>query len=525
MREPTQWQPLRQPLFRALWIASIASNTGTLMHDVGAGWLMASLTPDPLMVSLVQAAASLPLFLLVLPSGVVADIVDRRVYLLLAQAWMMVAAAALGVFALAGLAGPWTLLGATVMLGIGAAMAAPPSQALLPELVGREGLADAMVLTALGGNISRTIGPVAGGLLVAYFGPAWVFLLNAASTLGMLYVVYRWRPQARTSTLPSEHFLPALRAGIRYVAAAPLLRVVVLRATLFFVFASAAWALLPLIANERLHLGATGYGALMSCLGLGAVAGSLLLPSLKRRLSADVLLRSAMYVFALALLGLAWLVTPAGVAAMLALAGFAWITSLTLLSIGAQGSSAGWVKSRALAIYLIAMFGAMAGGSMLWGLVGKAIGLANGLGIASLAMAATGVLTRRLKVDAIDALDLSPLQGMPSEAHTLALDDHHERRQVMVTVEYFVDPEDAPAFADAMRALRLARRRGGALSWSVYRDTLDVRRHLEVFVLESWLDHLRQREHLNASDLDHEARARTFHRGEGPPRVTHLLGH
>ncbi|MDF3881707.1 MFS transporter, partial [Cupriavidus basilensis] len=246
------WSPLRNKVFRAIWLATLASNIGTWMHDVGAGWMMTSVSPSPLMVALVQAATTLPMFLFALPSGVLADIVDRRKYLLFAQAWMLVVAAALGLLALAGLVTPAVLLAATFLLGVGAAMNAPPFQAIVPDLVPKPELQSAVALNSLGVNISRAIGPALGGVVLTLFGPPAVFLINAVSVLGVLWVIYRWQPAQLTRRLPPEHFFPAVRAGLRYVQAAPVLQVVLVRAVAFFVFGSAGWALLPLVARKGL---------------------------------------------------------------------------------------------------------------------------------------------------------------------------------------------------------------------------------------------------------------------------------
>lgn len=525
VREKSQWSLLNNKTFRALWIASIASNIGTWMHDVGAGWMMASISPDPLMVAMVQAATSLPMFLFVLPSGVLSDIIDRRRYLLFAQCWMLTSAAMLGFLTLSGAVGPWLLLTATFMLGIGAAMAAPPFQSLLPELVGKDDLSTAVVLNALGVNISRAIGPALGGFILSLTGPAVVFMLNAVSVLGVLIVIWRWQPKPREQHLPSEHFLPAVRAGLRYVKSAPLLRTVLLRAVAFFTFASAAWSLLPLIAKNQLGLSAAGYGALLGCIGIGAISGALLLPSLRKKYSVDSLLTMASLLFATVIMGLALLHNAALIGGMLVLAGLAWITVISILSVSAQASSAGWVKSRALAVYLVAFFGAMTAGSTLWGQIAKTFDIQTALLIAGSSMAVVSFLVLRHRVSAVQSLDLSPAQMHMSDASLRQPDIAHDRGPVMISVEYLIDPADEAEFSAAIRAMRLVRQRGGALSWAVYQDSENPQRHLEVFVIESWLDHLRQHDHFSANDKAIHAQVLAFHRGEGLPKVSHLISH
>lgn len=524
-KEQSQWRLLSNPVFRALWIASIASNIGTWMHDVGAGWMMASISPDPLMVALVQAATSLPMFLFVLPSGVLSDIIDRRKYLIFAQLWMLVTASVLGALTILGIVNPWVLLISTFMLGMGAAMAAPPFQSLLPELVGKDDLSTAVVLNALGVNISRAIGPALGGFILSMSGPAVVFILNAFSVLGTLAVVWAWKPKVREQHLPSEHFLPAVRAGIRYVAAAPLLRIVILRAISFFLFASAAWSLLPLIAKNQLGLSAAGYGALLGCIGIGAISGALLLPKLRKKYSADVLLVIASLLYSFALVGLALFGNVYLIGLVLTLAGFGWISSISILSVSAQGSSAGWVKSRALAVYLVAFFGAMTLGSTLWGQISKTFGIEAALLTAAIGMAVVGIFVSRWRVGGVQDLDLSPVPMHMQDSTAPALEVQHDRGPVMITVEYLVDSADTEAFTAAIREMRHVRKRGGALSWAVYRDTHNERRHLEVFVIESWLDHLRQQDHFSANDARLHKKALAYHRGDGLPVVTHLISH
>src|SRR3984957_16597185 len=269
----SSWAPLHRRVFFALWIAALASNLGTWMQNVGAAWLMTSLSKSPLMVSLIQTASSLPIFLLALPGGALADIVDRRRLLIFSQLWMMVAAGALGILTLLGLTTEWTVLGLSFMLGIGAALNAPAWQAIIPELVPREELAEAVTLNGINFNLARAAGPALGGLVVAWFGAGANFLLNAVSFLGVMIGLYAWRRQARPGVLPAERVLSAIRVGVRYVRYAPALRAVLVRTVAFVVGASAMWAVLPLIARWRLDLRATGFGLLLAWFGFGAVIG------------------------------------------------------------------------------------------------------------------------------------------------------------------------------------------------------------------------------------------------------------
>jgi MFS family permease len=518
---PTPWSPLRVGVFRALWIATVASNVGSWMHDVGASWMMTSLSPDPLMVALVQAAGSLPMFLFALPSGVMADIVDRRKYLLFAQLWMLVAAAALGVLAIAGLVTPGVLLAATFALSIGAAMSAPPFQAIVPDLVPKAELPGAIALNSLGINISRAIGPALGGVILSLFGPPAVFLLNAVSVLGILAVLWRWKSEPVVKRLPPEHFLPAVRAGMRYVHAAPLLRAVMARAIAFFLFGSAAWALLPIIARRELGLGPGGYGGLLAAIGLGAIAGALLLPRLRTRLSADALTVAASLVFAASTLALGLLRNPLVIAGVLLFSGFAWIAVLSTLNVGAQRSSAGWVKARALATYLTVFYGAMTAGSALWGKLAAMLGTPTSLIIASIGMALASATVLRWRLDMTPDLDLS--QSAHLGEPLLADEPADDAGPVLITVEYQVPPADVPAFVREVHGLRKVRRRGGALSWGIYEDSAVQGRFIETFVVESWLEHRRQHDRFTRNDQRIKQQVDAFHVGPDRPRVAHYV--
>lgn len=517
----SSWSPLQNKLFRALWLATVASNIGTWMHDVGAGWMMTSLSSDPFMVALVQAATSLPMFLFALPSGVLADIVDRRKYLLFAQIWMLLTAAALGALAFAGAVTPEILLGATFSLGVGAAMAAPPFQAIVPELVAKEDLASAVALNSLGINISRAIGPALAGLILSFAGPAVVFMLNALSVLGVMAVLYFWKSAAKVQRLPAEHFLPAVRAGLRYVHAAPVLQVVLIRAVAFFIFGSAAWALLPLVARNELGLGAGGYGILLACIGVGAVAGAVLLPRLRKRFSTDGLAIGATLMFAVTMLALALLKDAVLLGAVLLFSGFAWIAMLSILNVGAQRRSAGWVKARALAVYLVVFFGTMAAGSAIWGQTAGKFGTPAALVIAAIGMILSCATALRWRLDLSPDLNLTPSAHLAT--HQIADEPAHDSGPVMITVEYRIAIENAAQFKLAIQAMRHVRRRGGALTWGIFEDITQPGRYMETFVVESWLEHLRQHDRFTENDKAITLHARSFHLGPDAPRAEHFI--
>lgn len=513
------WSPLRQPIFRMVWIATVASNIGTWMNDVGASWMMTTLNPDPLMIALVQAAGSLPMFLFALPSGVLADIVDRRKYMLFAQVWMLIAAAALGALALAGMVTPAVLLGAAFLLRMGAAMSAPAFQAIVPSLVPSSDLPQAVALNSLGINISRAIGPALGGLVLSFAGPSAVFLINAVSVVGVMVVLYRWKPAQAPARLPPEHFLPAIRTGIRYVHAAPVLRIVLARSVAFFLFGSAGWALLPLVARQELGAGPGGYGILLTSIGLGAVAGALLLPRIRAALGADKLVVLSSLVFALTMLALAYIRHFWLLAAILLFAGFSWIAVLSTLNVGAQRSTANWVKARALAAYLTVFYGSMTIGSAVWGQTASMLDISTTFLIAAIGMVVASAAVLRWRLETSPSLDLGPAQLASLSGNEM----EHDRGPVMISIEYDIDPADVAGFRAAIQEMRHVRRRSGALSWAVYEDMENPLRHVEVFVVESWLEHLRQHERHTVNDQMLKGRVHAFHRGASPPLVRHLI--
>jgi len=514
------WQPLRQRVFRTLWIATVVSNIGSWMNDVGVNWSMLTLSADPLSVAMVQAASSLPMFLFALPSGVMADIVDRRKYLLFSQIWVFIAAAALALLSFTGQVTPLVLLIAAFLLSTGAAMSSPPFQAIVPDLVSKAELGPAIALNSLGINISRAIGPALGGLIMIFAGPWLVFLLNAVSVLGVAWVLYRWKAEPAVQRLPPEHFFSAVRAGLRYVHAAPVLRNVLVRTVAFFVFGSAGWALLPLVARRELGLGPGGYGIMLACIGVGAICGAIMLPRLRKRFNPDRLMVLASLLFAITLLALAfvrhfWLLN-----AFEFFTGFSWIAVLSTLNLGAQRSAAKWVKARALAVYLTVFFGSMTIGSAVWGQLASHYGIPVSLGVAALGMvlACATVFRWRLDLDPDLNLDLSS-----SNQPVPALEIHHDRGPVMVTCEYLIREDDAHGFTLCMQDMRRVRKRGGAINWSVYEDILQPGIFVETFIVGSWMEHLRQQDRYTMNDQKIQNRVYQFHQGETLPEVRYLV--
>ena len=515
------WAPLRGPLFRAFWLASLISNVGTWMHDVSAGWMMTQLAPSPLMVALMQTATSLPFFLLALPAGALGDVVDRRRVLLVTQTWMLASAAVLGVLTLTGRTTPWILLGLSFSLGLGAAMNGPTLQALTPELVPRAHLAAAVALGGVAVNVARAIGPALGGLLVAAVGTGTVFLLNAISFLAVLGVIARWRRAVVESALPPEHMGDAMQAGARYVRHATEFRAVLMRAAIFVLPASALWALLPLVARLGLGLTALGYGLLLGCLGAGAITSAALLPRIRARVAIDRLIAVGSLVFAGATLLLAILPPPLVAAAGMFVGGMAWMSVMSTISVSSQTAVPAWVRARALAMAMLVIQGGLAGGSLVWGTVATHVGMPAALATAAVLMIAGLRLAARYRLAGTDDLDLTPTRHWA--APIVAGDVAHDRGPVLIVVEYHIDPANAAAFTRAIRSLGRVRRRDGAARWGIFYDAANPSRYIETFLVPSWIEHLRQHERVTAADRELEQVAHSFHLGDGPPHVTHYL--
>ena len=515
------WQPLRIPRFRSLWLAQLGSNVGTWMQNVGAVWLMITLTSSPALVALVQTAAALPVFLLGLPGGALADILDRRRLLMATQAWMFACAAALGVLTVVDVTTPAILLGLTFGLGAGVALSMPAWQAIQPELVPRPQFPQAVALGGVAINLGRAIGPAAGGAVIAAGGPEWAFLLNAAGFLGVTFAVLRWRRKAEPSTLPAERLLGAMRAGIRYARYAPSLRAVLARAALFIVPASALTALLPVVAADELELGARGYGVLQGAFGFGAIVAASALPRLRRRAALDVLVALASAVFAAVSLAVGYVDDAVAVGAVLVVGGLAWLLVLSSLNVSAQGSVPNWVRGRGLALYVLLFMGGTAAGSALWGAIAETVSTSVALAAAAGLLAAGIVLTPRFRLAISERLDLRTSLHWPEPAAIAA--PGGVAGPVLVTIEYRVAPERAADFAEVMRAVERMRRRTGARGWGLYRDAAGSDSFLETFVVESWQEHLRQHERVTESDRRLEERRDAFVAAGTKPVVRHLL--
>jgi MFS family permease len=517
------WAPLRVPLFRALFIAQFASNVGTWMQTVGAQWLMGSLSHDPLLVALVQTATSLPIFLFGFPAGAIGDVFDRRRVLLVSQTFMLLAAALLAVLTFSGNVTPWVLLGLTFAVGAGRALTAPSWQAIIPQLVGRDLIPQAATLGAASVNVARAAGPALGGALVAAAGAGWVFGINAVSFLGVLGVLVLWRRQPREKALGPEHVRSALRAGTRYVRSSPRMKAILARAGVFIVFASAMWALLPIVARSGLGLGSGGYGLLLGAVGAGAVFGTAALPRLRARWPLDRVVAGGSVVFALACAVLAWVHVVALVAVALAATGVAWIAVLSSLNATAQMVLPDWVRSRGMGIYLLVFQGGQAIGALVWGLVVKQADTRTAFTVVAAGLLAGGLVAgRRWPLRPIGSLDMRTSQHTPEPDMVIDPDPLHG--PVLVTIEYRVPEERADAFREAMQPVGRARRRSGGERWGLFQDGADPERFVEVYVVATWEEHLRQnQERVTRTDRLFEERALELIAEGTEPEVQRLL--
>lgn len=519
---PGPFAPFRHAAFAVLWTATVVSNIGTWMHDVAAGWLMTSISPSPLMVALVQTATTLPVFLFSLPAGALADIVDRRRLLIVVQSILLVLAGTLGVLVFLGAVSSAVLLGFTFAMGTCAAFVAPAWQAIVPKLVDRPALRPAVALNSAGINVSRAIGPALAGLVIAGVGIWAPFFLNTVSYVGVILALLWWRPPAAAArTLPPEHLGGALRAGLRYVRASTPMRATLARAMAFFLFASAYWALLPLIARDLLGGGPTLYGVLLGCVGIGAVSGAMLLPRLNALLGPDRLVAAGTLGTAATLVVFALVRDVYVVAAASLLAGASWIAVLSSLNVSAQTALPDWVRARGLSVFVTVFFGSMSLGSLVWGQAAAQFGMPAAL----LAAAAGAVLaipvTFRWKLGQGEGLDLAPSMHWPAPLVADAVGD--DRGPVMVTIEYRIDPARAAEFVTVMDRLSDERRRDGAYAWGLFEDAAEAGRFLEYFLVESWAEHQRQHERVTRSAADVQAAAREFHVDAAEPVVRHLV--
>ena len=519
---PGAWVPLQLPTFRIFWLASLGSNIGTWINTTTSGWLMTDLSTSPVMVSLVQVATSLPVVMFALIAGALTDTIDHRHYLIVTQIWMTLAAAVLTILTATGQLGAWSLLVLTFALGLGTAMAMPALSAAIAELVPRNLLAQAIALNSLSMNVSRSIGPAIGGLLLAQLGAWAAYCLNMISFIGMIIMLWYWRHTPDEQALPPERFLQAMRAGLRYSWMASSFRAVLVRATTFIVFASSVWALLPLIARYELAGNPGTYGLLLTSVGIGAVTAAIVLPYIRRHTNRDRLVFIATMVYTLTTLAIAIIWNEVLLYVIMAICGAAWLTVLSSLQVAAQISVPAWVRGRALSLYIMIFFAGMTVGSLLWGWVASQTSTPVALLISAGGATLATHLVRKISLGSQEGPDLTPSNHWSHPV--LAEEPDKNRGPVLVTVEYEIPLDRRVEFLHAIQSLGVIRCRDGAFGWGVFEDLARHGHYIEIFQVDSWLDHLRQHARITREDQRIQEAINRFHVGSTAPKVSHFAG-
>ncbi|UXA14542.1 MFS transporter [Mycobacterium sp. SMC-8] len=515
------WAPLRSPIFRALWIAQFVSNLGTWMQTVGAQWMLVDDPRAAVLVPLVQTATTLPVMLLALPSGVLADLVDRRRLLIATQGAMAAGVGLLATLTGAGLTTPTVLLTLLFLIGCGQALTAPAWQAIQPDLVPPHQIPAAAALGSMSMNGARAIGPAIAGALVSVAGPTIVFALNAVSFVGIVLVLVSWRRPPEQSDFPPERALAALSAGGRYIRSSPVVRRILLRTVLFIAPASAVWALLPVIARDQLGLGSAGYGVLLGALGVGAVLGAFALSRLRARFGQNVLLIVGAAGFAVATGVLALVHNVAAVVAGLVVGGAAWLLTLSTLNASMQLSLPRWVRARGLSVYQLVFMGGQAIGSLVWGVLAGATSSVTSLLVSMTLLVLCGLSLLWWPLHASTGnLDLTPSSHWPEP--TLLFEPEPLDGPVLVITSYRVAPENEEAFLAAMAVLGRSRQRTGASLWRLFRSVEQESTFVETFIVRSWGEHMHQHyTRLTAQDQLIEQNVERY--TEGPAVSQHYL--
>lgn len=521
---PTRISPLapfKHDIFRTIWIASLASNFGGLIQTVGAAWLMTSISSSANMVALVQASTSLPIMMFSLVSGALADNFDRRRIMLVAQCFMLTVSALLTVCAYLGIITPWLLLLFTFLIGCGTALNNPSWQASVGDMVPRDDLPAAVALNSMGFNITRSVGPAIGGVIVATAGAAAAFAANTLSYFAILFALVRWRREVTMSPLPRETLGRAITAGLRYVVMSPNIGKVLVRGFLFGLSASAILALLPLVARDLVKGGPLTYGLMLGAFGLGAIGGALLSARLREMMSSEAIVRLAFGGFALSTLVIAFSPYAWLSCLMLLASGASWVLALSLFNTTVQLSAPRWVVGRALSLYQTMTFGGIAGGSWLWGTTAELHGATNALFVSCLLMLAGAAVGLRLPLPEFKSLNLDPLNRFNEPL--LELDLKPRSGPIVIMIDYEIDDADIPEFLETMAERRRIRIRDGAGHWALMRDLEIPTTWTETYHVPTWVEYVRHNQRRTQADASVGEKLTALHRGAAPPRVHRMI--
>jgi len=530
--------PFKSDIFRTLWIAALFSYVGAAMYDVGASWLMTSLAPNPLFVSLVTTATSLPIFLFALPSGILSDIFDRRNILLITCAYMFTISTLLGIITIIGLTTPTILLILTFALGAGTTMIRTPIIPTMSGLVRRSELPDALTLSALASNIGRVVGPTIGGFIVAAIAPWAIFFLNSASFIGMIIVLStlprksevqqhnQHQHQQQQSSLPSENIIRAIRVQMRYVRYSQAAHVLIVRAGLFTLCSSALLSLLPLLAKRELGLDSTGFGLLLGSFGMGAIVGGIvILPRLRSKVSVESLITGSIALLAIVTFTMGYVQDFVILCIVMGLGGAAYITIISkFYTIGIK-SAPKWIGARVLAVYLLVLNGGLVVGSIIWGIVANVFGIPITLLVSSLALGATVIAKKRYSSTLLDELDFTPASDHWSLPPQSLVDPSQNENQALIAIEYNeIDPKLSDEFEQNVHELGRLLKSEGMAYWELFQDPADVGHYIEIRIADTWTDHIRQHEYVTRNVQVMENRIRELIKDCPQPIISHYIG-
>ena len=525
--------PFKSGLYRMLWIAALFSYVGAAMYDVGASWLMTSLAPNPLFVSLITTATTLPILLFALPSGILSDLFDRRTILLIVSAYMFIISAALGILTLAGFTSTTVLLIFTFALGAGTTLIRTPIIPTMTGLVSRMEIPDALTLSALASNLGRVIGPIVGGFIVSAYAPWAVFFVNSASFIGMMIILsrlprspdvpYNQKPQ---NPLPPENIIRAIRIQIRYIRYSQAAHVLIIRAGLFTLCSSALLSLLPLLAKHDLGLDSIGYGLLLGSFGIGAIIGGILiLPRLRSKASVESLITLSIVLLSVVTFTMGYVRFFEIACLVMGLGGIAYITILSkFYTIGVK-SAPKWIGARVLSVYLLVLNGGLVVGSLIWGAVANTFGIPITLSIASLALGATIIARRRYSSRLLDDLDFTPASDHWSLPPQSSIDPSQVENHALITIEYNkIDPKLSDEFQRNVHELGRLLKSEGMAYWELFQDPADSSHYIEIRIADTWTDHLRQHEYVTKNVKDMENRIRELIKDSPDPIISHYVG-